>query len=528
MALKSRHSVEILDIERLPDAAADANSQEHDLTFWKALRLYPKGVFWSLIMSTVIIMEGYDTKLMGTLFAQPAFQKNYGHHVKADKWQISAPWQAGLNNGAAVGQLFGMLIAGHLTERYGFRKTMLAGQIAICGCIFIQFFAESLLVLEVAQILFGIPLGFFQATAVIYAVELGPMCLRAYLTNYIHLCWAFGQLFAVGVLRGTLDRADHWAYRIPFGLQWLWPSILVPLIFFAPESPWWLVRAGRLEDAKKVVKRLTSPKNMDFDVDKNVALMVVTTEHELAIESGTSYATCFKGTNLRRTVIVMFIYVNQTLNGNPLRGFSTYFFEQAGLPVTSAFDMTIVGFGVAIAGGIFSWVLLPLASRRTIYLTGLVIVTIIMALIGGLGIPQAHTPKSAYSWAIGSLLVISSFLYYGTVGPLTNTICAELPSAMLRSKSIALARGAYVISTIVAGVLTPYQLNPTAWNWGAKTGWFWMGGCVIALTLSYFCLPEPKDRTTAELDYLFETKVPARKFAKTPVDFTAAVCRLEK
>lgn len=188
----------------------------------------------------------------------------------------------------------------------------------------------------------------------IYALELGPLCLRAYLTNYIHLCWAFGQLFAVGVLRGTLTRTDHWAYRIPFGLQWLWPSILIPLIFWAPESPWWLVRAGRLQEAKKVVKRLTSLRNVDFDVDKNVALMVVTTEHELAVESGTSYATCFKGTNLRRTIIVMFIYVNQTLNGNPLRGFSTYFFEQAGLPVTSAFDMTVVGFGVAIAGGIFS------------------------------------------------------------------------------------------------------------------------------------------------------------------------------
>lgn len=38
-------------------------------------------------------------------------------------------------------------------------------------------------------IMLGIPLGFFQATTVIYALELGPLCLRAYLTNYIHLCW---------------------------------------------------------------------------------------------------------------------------------------------------------------------------------------------------------------------------------------------------------------------------------------------------------------------------------------------------
>lgn len=94
-------------------------------------------------------------KMVGTLFAQPAFQKEFGQMVHEGKYEIPAPWQAGLNNGATLGQLAGMLAAGYLTERYGFRPTMLAGQIAIIGVIFIQFFAKSLPMLEVAQILFG-------------------------------------------------------------------------------------------------------------------------------------------------------------------------------------------------------------------------------------------------------------------------------------------------------------------------------------------------------------------------------------
>ncbi|EME82914.1 uncharacterized protein MYCFIDRAFT_136338 [Pseudocercospora fijiensis CIRAD86] len=508
--------------------ANEANDQEHTLTFWAALRLYPKGIFWAFAMATAVIMEGYDTKLIGTLYAQPAFQKAYGHRTAKGTYQISAPWQAGLNNGGAVGQFAGLLIAGYLSERYGFRRTMLVGQGLIIAFIFITFFSPNLKVLEVGLILFGVPLGFFQATSVIYALELGPLPLRAYLTNYIHQCWAFGQLLAIGVLRGLLSRTDEWAYRIPFAIQWVWPVILIPLIYLAPESPWWLVRRNRLQEARDAVKRLTSPKNVDFDIDKNIALMVVTTEHELAVEASTTYWTCFQGTNLRRTIVVMFIYCIQTLNGNPLRGYSTYFFEQAGLQTTQAFNMSIIGFAVAIVGGLSSWAFLPLAGRRTIYLIGLAIMTIIMALIGGLGIPQAHTPKSDYSWAIGSLLVISSFVYYSTIGPLTNTFCGEIPTAMLRSKSIALARSLYIISTIIANTLTPYQLNPTAWNWGAKTGFFWMGGCVISIVFAWFCIPETKDRTTAEVDYLFETKVSARKFSKTPVAFTAAVSNIEK
>lgn len=110
-------------------------------------------------MSTAVIMEGYDTKLMGTLFAQPAFQKAYGHRVPgsgaAEKYQISAPWQAGLVNGAAIGQLGGLLVAGWLSEKYGFRKTMLSGQLVIIGFIFVLVWAPNLVVLEVGQILFG-------------------------------------------------------------------------------------------------------------------------------------------------------------------------------------------------------------------------------------------------------------------------------------------------------------------------------------------------------------------------------------
>lgn len=106
-------------------------------------------------MSTAIIMEGYDTKLIGTLFAQPAFQKAYGEHVKGDTYQITAAWQAGLSNSSAIGQLLGLLISGHLVERFGFRKTMITGLTSIIALIFMQFFAPSLAVLEVAQILFG-------------------------------------------------------------------------------------------------------------------------------------------------------------------------------------------------------------------------------------------------------------------------------------------------------------------------------------------------------------------------------------
>lgn len=61
------------------------------------------------------------------------------------------------------------------------------------------------------------------------------------------------------------------------------------------------------------------------------------------------------------------------------------------------------------------------------------------------------------------------------------------------------------------------MLNPTAWNWKAKSGFFWGGLCFLCAVWTYFRLPEPKDRTYGELDILFENKVSARKFKSTVV-----------
>jgi SP family general alpha glucoside:H+ symporter-like MFS transporter len=62
------------------------------------------------------------------------------------------------------------------------------------------------------------------------------------------------------------------------------------------------------------------------------------------------------------------------------------------------------------------------------------------------------------------------------------------------------------------------MLNPTAWNWGAKAGFFWAALCFLCLTWTYFRLPEPKGRTYGEIDVLFERRVSARKFKETVVD----------
>lgn len=112
--------------------------------------------------------------------------------------------------------------------------------------------------------------------------------------------------------------------------------LLIGLVF-APESPYWLVRQGRKDDARQSLEKLSSSKHRP-DLDALLSVIEETDLLEQEIERSTSYMDCFEGTNLRRTEICTMVYLIQVIGGNPLIGYATYFFEQAGLDAVDAFD----------------------------------------------------------------------------------------------------------------------------------------------------------------------------------------------
>jgi MFS transporter, SP family, general alpha glucoside:H+ symporter len=121
-------------------------------------------------------------------------------------------------------------------------------------------------------------------------------------------------------------------------------------------------------------------------------------------------------------------------------------------------------------------------------------------------------------WGIGALMLIYTFVYDLTIGPVCYSLVAELSSTRLKAKSIVLARNFYNMVGLINNALTSNMVNPSAWGWGAKAGFFWDGVCFLCWLWTYFRLPEPKGRTYGELDVLFERKASARKFKTTMVD----------
>ncbi|KAI1323465.1 sugar transporter [Xylariaceae sp. FL0255] len=494
--------------------AKAATDEEHAQTFREAIQENRMAVLWSFLISLTIIMEGYDTILIGSFFAYPEFNKKYGKwYPDLQEYQISGPWQTGLNQASTAGAIIGGLINGWVAQKYGYRWVMIVSLFLMNFFILVVYLANDLQTLLAGEVLCGLAWGVFATLAPAYASEVCPTNLRGYMTTFVNLCWAIGQFIAAGVLTGGLNITGPLAYKLPFAIQWIWPVPLMVACFFAPESPWWLVRADRLDQAKYSLKRLSNSKT-DEQLNNKIAMMVHTTRLEAEETKGARYIDCFKGPNLRRTEIVCFAFAGQILSGSTFAYTPTYFFEQVGLSTDASFDISLGAKAFAFVGTICSWFLIARWGRRTLYVGGLGVMAIILFIIG---ILSSTTGKSG-EYPSGALCVIWLFVYSLTVGPLAYSIISETSSVRLRPLSVVLSRCAYQIINIISQFLNTYMLNPTDWNLKGKSGYFWGSTALVTFIWAYFRLPEIKGRTYEELDILFANKVPAREFAKTHVD----------
>jgi hypothetical protein len=117
-------------------------------------------------------------------------------------------------------------------------------------------------------------------------------------------------------------------------------------------------------------------------------------------------------------------------------------------------------------------------------------------------------------------MVLTNLIYDLSVGPLCFTIMSEVSSVKLRGITIALSNVAVVICSVVFAVAIPYALDTNGANWGGKLGFLFFGLGILNTAWVWFCLPETKDRTFEELDFMFQNRVPTRKFKTYQIEGT--------
>ncbi|KAF4554203.1 Sugar (and other) transporter-like protein 44 [Elsinoe fawcettii] len=492
-------------------AAIEGEQFEHNMTVLEAVKMYPMASFWAFVMSCCIIMESYDVFLIGNFLALPAFKQKYGIETAAG-FVVETKWQSALQVSGQLGALIGVFIAGPLTTWLGYRWATITGLMLLNVFIFVFYFADSLPVIFAAQILEGLPWGIFIANAPAYCSEIVPIKLRAPATQMLQMFWAIGSIIVGAVTYRYNTHLDAAAYKIPIALQWMFPTPLAILMFFAPESPYWLTRKGRHDEAIRSIERLG--RKTVINAQESFAMIKRVVEHE-AHQAKPSLLELFKGTDLRRTLIVCGVYAAQNLTGNLIANQAVYFFEQAGITTNTAFALGLITSALQMIFVMLSWILTSYFGRRSIYLWGSAANTILLI---ALGVAASVGGGNAASLAQASLGLIVSVLFCLGPAPASWVVIGETSAVRLRPLTTGMGRATYYIVEIPCIFLASYMLNPTGGNLGGKCGYVWGATGLLCLVVAYFQLPEMRGRSYRELDILFERKVSARKFKGTEID----------
>ncbi|KAL6245954.1 hypothetical protein RBB50_007107 [Rhinocladiella similis] len=493
------------------EQARVAAEEEHQLSVWDALTKNKIVVFWCVFFAFSAVGWGFDAQVNGAMISVPQFRLTFGYVYKGQA-VIPASWQSGFNSISSVGQFFGGFACSWLSDRIGRKRSLLMGLAFVTGGIFGEVFSSTRPAFLIGKLILGIGLGFYLTIGPLYCSEVAPVVLRGMITGGINFAIVIGQLLSNAVIKGFGDRDDRWAFRGPFAVQFLFVGILLVGVWFAPESPWHFVRHGQIEDARRSLQRLHGD---DVDVTPRLAMIVRTVEEDMELSKSARWIQCFQGTNLVRTTISVGAFACQHLSGIVfVLGFSTYFFELAGIQTSHAFDLGVGVTACGVIGVIISWMAINTLGRRKLFVWGMIGMTIVLVLMGILDV--VHT--SAARWVQASCTVLYALIYQITIGCIAFALLGEVSTPSLRAKTVGLATACQAVFGTVMNIVVPYMVNPDKANLKGKVGFVFGGACLLGTIWSYFYVPELKGRTFQEIDYLFHHRVPPRKMGSYDLD----------
>jgi sugar porter (SP) family MFS transporter len=319
-----------------------------------------------------------------------------------------------------AGSLVGGFIAGEFSDRFGRIKGIwMACFFCFCGVV-LQTAAVNLASILVARVIAGIGVSFILCIAPSWTAELSPAAHRGDTIALTFLANFGGITLAAWIGYGTsftemYDGEFRW--RFSFACQ-LIPVVLIVIgSLLAPESPRWLVKAGRGEEAYDIIALLRANGDRNHpDARKEYAEIVAIVELERQ-HAGTNYLKMFFGIGSgeehigRRIQLAFWLQVLMQF-GTGIASVVIYsgtIFEIAGYRGTEQTLLSACLMIVGILGtGVAAFTLDKVGRRRTMY-WGSVVLSVFLFIIGGLFRASLNHPESAK--AFGNAATAFVFLY---------------------------------------------------------------------------------------------------------------------
>ncbi|CAK7199019.1 hypothetical protein SEUCBS139899_001687 [Sporothrix eucalyptigena] len=473
-----------------------------------ALRMAsPMLVFSCFCLLVGDMLFGYDTGSYAGTLTMPGFIGTFGDYNEATHSYAFPKLHISLMSSLAfIGKLLGCLVAAPIIERWGHRVSFYIVCAVSCIGIIIEITASGTALGSgrIAQYIIGriivyVGVGLVEVTVTTYQAEIVPAPVRGFVILSLQLFLSVGGIIAI-----TLTR--HFATN----------DMVAFFAMIIPDSPRWLLSKDRNEDAVRSLERLRSK---DYAAAGSCNEEITAIREALQEEIHKSrWIDLFRGTNLRRTMLVIVFYFFQQCTGQAFAStYATTFYIDYGY-AANAYNYSLIN-------ACLSLVIIPIAmfavdqfGRRKTLLASFFLQAFWMFMLSGIGNLKNKTQ------AQNSLIVASFMLYslsYNAGGAMVPYLLgSEIPNAALREKTQALGTTWNVVWAFVSNFTIPYMITAMKFN----VGWLFGSISVLALFFAFFFLPETKDRVLEEIDAIFT--VPFNPFKPSRVPYTDAELRI--
>ncbi|KAL2662614.1 hypothetical protein AAZV13_02G050800 [Glycine max] len=391
-----------------------------------------------------------------------------------------------------VGAMVGAIASGQIAEYIGRKGSLMIAAIPnIIGWLAISFAKDSSF-LYMGRLLEGFGVGIISYVVPVYIAEIAPQHLRGGLGSVNQLSITIGIMLAY-----LLGLFVNWRVLAILGI--LPCTVLIPGLFFIPESPRWLAKMGMTDEFETSLQVLRG-----FDTDISVEVY----EIKRSVASTGKRAT-IRFADLKRKrywfplMVGIGLLVLQQLSGiNGVLFYSTTIFANAGI---SSSEAATVGLGAVqvIATGISTW-LVDKSGRRLLLMISSSVMTVSLLIVSiafyleGVVSEDSHLFSMLGIVSVVGLVVMVIGFSLG-LGPIPWLIMSEILPVNIKGLAGSIATmGNWLISWVIT-MTANLLLN---WNSG---GTFTIYTVVAAFTIAFIALwvPETKGRTLEEIQFSF-------------------------
>jgi SP family arabinose:H+ symporter-like MFS transporter len=423
------------------------------------------------------LLFGYDTAVISGAIG---FLKT--------KFQLTAAMTGWAASSAIIGCIFGALVAGWASDRFGRKKVLVLTAILFAVSAVGAAIPESLTQFAIFRFIGGLGIGAASMVSPLYITELAPAKIRGKLVSYYQLAIVIGILvifFVNTLIQGSGDEA----WNVEYGWRYMMASGVLPAalfliaLYFVPESPRWLTKEGREKEALVVLSSING--------EARASEILREVKATLQEEQGT-LGELFTGRFRKAIFVGIVLSVFSQVQGiNAIMYYAPEIFKAVGTGTDAAFQQTVI---IGIINVLFTFVAINWVDqwgRKTLLLAGGAGMGISLLMVG----LAFHFGWTGYGLLLFILLYIASFA--ASYGPVTWVVISEIFPIKMRGVAMSVATFSLWIAVYIVTQMFPILLEQAG---PAMTFWIFGVMSLLAFFFVWSQVPETKEKTLEEIE----------------------------